>query len=120
MEKTIRVSDTGICATDGSQYSSIALLLAAGKTAFPGLESEGLYPQSIVLTSMASGDAAAGSLFTFAVNAQSAPTYGTVVQGGGQQFVVPGLDARTPQLLQNVWIVSMVAASDDISITAIF
>lgn len=121
MELTVVPTSTGFVCTDGTQYSTVALALAAGKKLFPGYEDRGLYPNSLILTSVKADGSGPGDKFTFATNCATAPTYGTVVENSGQQFVCPGLsNVNAPVLLQNITIVSKVTAGDIISITAMY
>lgn len=80
-----------ILATDGTAYTTLALLLAAGKSPFPSLD-PGVYCHP-VLKSLASGGTTDGSPFHFAWNKLTAPTDATSmeVSGNGQTWELPGM-----------------------------
>lgn len=119
------VNTTGIVCTNNATYNTIDAMHAAGATAFPGYDGSGLYPNSLVLTSLNAAGTGAGDLFTFTTNPSVAnnatPSGGVLVEGGGQQFVVLG---NTPEggfrLIQNVWIISKKTNTDLIHITAMY
>ena len=122
MENVIEVS-TGsttvwkIISSDGNAYNSLALLLAAGKTAWPALD-QGETIQHLVLLSRATGAATLGAGFYFRTNLSVAPTYGTLVLGG-VTYSYPGFAPVERVVVSNLWILQS-AASDVINISAIF
>lgn len=81
-----------LLASDGSTYSSVALLLAAGKTPFPGLD-PGMFAQSVTVENVTAANAIA-----VAWNTASTPTGDTsTLVPGGSQFTFPGQ-------VWNVWL----------------
>ena len=97
-----------IVASDGTTYTSTALMLAAGRVPFPSLD-PGMFLQTITLRSVNAG--ADGSPFYYAKNPNPTPPTGTngqLVSGSGQQMVAAG----------NVWTVwvKLTAATDTIEL----
>ena len=68
-----------VIASDGTTYTTLAALLAAGKTPYPGLD-PGAYLQSLSIVSVAGG--APGSAFSFRKNPLTTPTTGQLVPAG--------------------------------------
>lgn len=92
-------------ANDNTWYSSLADLVAAGKTAFPNAGDPGAYPASVVVTSVAAGGGP-GSEVDVRTNVEDPlPTLGFPVHGSGQQFVIPGFSPVSRNLISNVCIV---------------
>lgn len=89
-----------VIATDGTAYTTLALLAAANKYVFPyGADpshnylSRGMFPQSVLIRSIASDGVSDGSPFYADWNDATAPTDGiasTFVSGSGQQIALPG------------------------------
>jgi hypothetical protein len=94
-------SDTSwrVVASDGTTYTTLALLVAAGKTPFPAgntFASIVASPCRLYARSDASGSD--GSNFYVATNQKTAPTTGQLIDGsGGQQLVIDGP-------FQNLWL----------------
>lgn len=103
-----------VISSDGNAYTSVAALLAAGKTWFPrtngtiGLDL-GMKIQSITLSTVNAG--APGSAFYVAFNPQTPPT------GTAGEFISSGLyDVETGHISQ-LWI-GLTAAGDTLDILA--
>ncbi len=120
MEVIARPTGEGYVATDDSTYPTLAALLAAGKTAFPGLEREGIYPSAVDFTSLVAAGNGAGDYFEFRVNADTPPTVGVPVQGAGQHFIEAGFSGINKQLIQNVYVLNKETAGDIISCVALY
>lgn len=116
-----RPTTEGFVATDDTTYPTLAALLAAGKTAFPGLEAQGIYPQAVVMSSVAAAGGAAGDYFEFTDNSQTAPSHGIPVFGSGQQFVLEGIQNQSgSHLIQSIYVCNKKTASDIIECVAIY
>lgn len=103
-----------VISSDGNAYTSVAALLAAGKTWFPrtngtvGLDL-GMKIQSITISTVNSG--APGSAFYVAFNPQAPPS------GTAGEFISSGVyDVETGHISQ-LWI-ALTAATDVINILA--
>jgi hypothetical protein len=124
---TDAVNTWGMLATDGTQYTTLALLQAAGKVAFPGTAHQGIYPMSLALRSE-DGSGAAGGRFYFAVNrgtefsglASEAlrDNKAQLVGNSDQVFVYPGVTEVTMEPISNVWIRKL-TAGDEVIVQAI-
>lgn len=91
-----------VIATDGSDYATIALLLAAGKTPFPGVDvGIELGALAIVCTN---GSDAAGSPIRVKLNSATAPSSGT-----GQWMPGGAIVVWNPGIVSSVWISKTVA-----------
>lgn len=121
MERTVRPTGQGYVATDGNTYGTEAALLAAGKTAFPGYESVGLYPASVFAVSLSSAGNVAGDYFEIAFNTTdlNVPTRGLPVLSG-QQLVESGFTPVSRQLLSNCYVLNKKTSGDIIALTAIY
>lgn len=110
-----------VVAMDGTGYTTLALLLAAGKTPYPfgnsttpGLD-PGHFLQGLIVRSMVAGTGADGSAFYIAVSRGAAfsslasealrDQQSLLVSGGGQMF---GYDGG----LWNVWVRKTVASDE--------
>lgn len=109
-----------VIASDGTAYTTVALLLAAGKTPFPktnrtnstpgtvGLD-PGMKIQSITLNTVNAG--APGSAFYVEFNPQTAPS------GTAGEFIASGAYDVEPGHISQLW-VSLTVAGDTLSILA--
>ncbi len=120
MENVIEITTGGtgwkIIATDATSYDTLALLLAAGKVAWPALD-PGEKLQHLVLVARATGAVTLGSGFYFRTNLATAPTYGALVLAG-VTYSYPGMTPVERIIVDNLWI-KQSAASDIINITGI-
>lgn len=96
-------TDWVIVASDGTCYTTAALMAAAGKVAWPALDA-GMGCQSVTAKSLASDGVSNGSAFQIAFNAASAPSTGQHVSGGGQALTLAAGQVEGMRHIYSVWI----------------
>ena len=111
---TTNATTWGVVAEDGTLYTTLALLAAAGKSAWPNL-TDGEHPESIEL-SCENGSGAAGAAFYFARNKGAAfsslaneglrDNQGDLLYGSGQKESIPGVNFRLGTFVPtyNIWV----------------
>lgn len=123
---TTAVTTWGILATDGVLYTTLALLLAAGKTAFPDPNLwPGAMPKDVVLRSE-DGFGSSGGRFYYKLTPPSTFTGGSSTEttrdnqsqlvGNADQAYSVGEGNDCPQNISQVW-VRKLAATDIISVS---
>ena len=109
-----------ILASDMTGYDSLALLLADGKTPYPGLDA-GMHPESLIVRTE-DGSGADGAAFYVAFNRGAdfaalandglRDNEGHLISGSGQQFIRGGRGIITFRTLWNVWIRKLTGANE--------
>lgn len=96
-----------ILASDSTTYTTLALLLAAGKKPFPGLD-PGMFCQSVTVE-----DVTAANSIAIGWNAATAPTgdSATLIPGGSQ-YTIPGQ-------IWNLWIQKS-TGTDHVVVTVLY
>lgn len=121
MEQVVEYSTSNaawaVLATDGTGYSTLAALIAAGKTPFPNLE-PGQKAAHLVLVTRASGVYTLGAACLFRTNQTVAPALGILILSG-VTYSYPGVSMTDRITIDNVWVYKQ-TAGDVVNVCVIY